>query len=167
LYHPEYPDVEVPGVVTVMVIPESDDVRPVPSDYTMQEVCAYLRERRLLTTEVIVAPPNYRHIKIETTIVARATYDSAQVQSNVETALITFLHPLRGGAEGQGWRIGEDVFYAEVFRVVLNTDGVQTIDDLRIIADGIYLDACESASLADDQLAYSDGHDVSVRSKGS
>jgi uncharacterized phage protein gp47/JayE len=164
LYHPQFPEAEVPGVVTVIVIPESDDPRPVPSDYTMQEVCAYLRERRLLTAEVIVAPPNYRHIKIETTVLAHATYDPARARANVDKALNRYLHPLWGGADEQGWPIGEDVLYSEVFRVVLNVEGVQTIDNLRIIADGFYLEACESASVANDQLVYSDGHDVSVRS---
>ena len=162
LYHPQFPGVQVPGVITVIVVPESDDPKPIPSEATMETVCAYLNQRRLLTTEVFVAPPKYRQILIEASIVAKPTANPAVVKTNIEDQLTTYLHPLTGGADGQGWLLGDDVLYSEVFRVVLGVEGVQRITDLRIVVDGERMGACENAAIDDDFLVFSDGHDISV-----
>jgi phage-related baseplate assembly protein len=162
LHHPEFPDVEVPGVVTVIVVPESKDPRPMPSESTLQTVCEYLSKRRLLTTELFVSPPRYKQVKIEATVLARPTADPALVKTEVEQALTKYLHPLEGGSDGQGWPLGEDVLYSEVFRLVLQVEGVRTIEDLRIIVDGERFDRCENAPVPDGFLVFSDGHDITV-----
>jgi hypothetical protein len=162
LRHPQFEGVEVPGVITVIVIPESQDARPMPSEGMMQTICAYLNERRLLTTEVFVAPPKYRQVRIETSLSITPVADAAQVQAQVEAALNSYLHPLTGGPDGQGWPLGGDVLYSEVFRVVLQVAGVQTIEDLRIILEGERFGRCENATIEDDYLVYSDGHDINV-----
>jgi hypothetical protein len=54
LYHPQFPGVEVPGVVTVIVVPEVDETvnwPPMHSESTLKAFCSYLNQRRLLTTE--------------------------------------------------------------------------------------------------------------------
>ena len=53
-----FPALPVPGVVTVIVVPNGadDDPSPLPSDGTLRTVCAYLNLRRLLTTELYVIP---------------------------------------------------------------------------------------------------------------
>ena len=38
LHHPDYPGTVVPGVVTVVVVPDSDDPRPQPSEGTLRTV---------------------------------------------------------------------------------------------------------------------------------
>lgn len=162
LHHPQFPGVKVPGAVTVIVVPESKDPRPVPSEGTMQTVCAYLNRRRLLTTEVFVAPPRYKQVRVEATVLARATADPAQVKSGIEGALTTYLHPLEGGADGQGWPLGGDVLYSEVFRIVLGVEGVQTVEDLRVVVDGERFGLCENAEIPDGFLVFSDGHEINV-----
>jgi hypothetical protein len=162
LYHPQFPEVDVPGAITVIIVPESEEPKPVPSESTMQTVCAYLNQHRLLTTEVFVASPNYKQVKIEATVFAQSTANPAVVKTNIEDALTKYLHPLTGGADGQGWRLGGDVLYSEVFRVVLNVAGVQTIEDLRIIVDGERKGRCEDVKIPDDFLIFSDGHEINV-----
>lgn len=162
LYHPQFPDVQVPGVITVIIVPESKDSKPLPSEGTLQTVCAYLNQRRLLTAEVFVAPPKYKQVKIEATVLVKPTANPAEVQIKIEAALNTYLHPLTGGADGQGWILGGDVIYSEVFRVVLQVDGVQIIEDLRIVVDSERIDPCQSASIPRDYLIFSDGHDINV-----
>jgi predicted phage baseplate assembly protein len=162
LYHPQFPDVQVPGTITVIVVPESDDPKPIPSEGTLQTVCAYLNQRRLLTAEVFVAPPRYKQVKVVASVLARSIANPAEVKTLIEQALTTYLHPLTGGADGQGWPLGGDVLYSEVFRQVLSVDGVQSIQDLRIIVDGEGQGRCEDAIIPDDFLVYSDGHDIQV-----
>lgn len=162
LYHPDFPDVQVPGAITVMIVPESDAPNPMPSEGTMQTVCAYLTERRLLTTELYIAPPKYRLVRVECTVTAQSTADMAQVKAGIETALGTYLHPLTGGADGQGWPLGGAVLYSELFRVVLQTEGVQLIQALRFTVDDASVAECRNAEIPTDYLVYSDGHDVTV-----
>jgi Baseplate J-like protein len=162
LYHPQFAGVEVPGVVTVMIVPDGDAPNPLPSESTLETVCAYLNARRLVTTEVYVAPPKYKQVKIEAALTATPVADPAAVQSKVEAALNRYLHPLTGGADGLGWPLGGDVLYSEIFRVVLQVEGVQTIDDLRINVEDERYGRCESVTIEDDYLVFSDGHDISV-----
>src|SRR5262249_31048434 len=45
LFHPRFPDVQVPGAVSVIVVPDSDDPAPTPSEGLLRTVCACLEER--------------------------------------------------------------------------------------------------------------------------
>ena len=162
LYHPQFPEIDVPGVVTVIVVPESQANPPIPSESTLKAVCAYLNQRRLLTTEVITAPPKYKQVAIEATVVVKAIADPAVVKVGVEDALNQYLDPLVGSANGQGWPLGSDVLFSEVFRVGLQVEGVDRIEDLRIIVDGERLGRCESAEIPKDFLVYAGEHEISV-----
>jgi predicted phage baseplate assembly protein len=64
LYDPRFPGTPVPGVVSVIVVPDSKTPNPMPSDGTLRTVCAYLDARRLLTTELYVLRPSYQLIEI-------------------------------------------------------------------------------------------------------
>ena len=166
LYHPQFPNTEVPGVVTVIVVPESQDKPPIPSESTLKAVCAYLNQRRLLTTELIVAPPQYKQVAISATVVANAIADPAAVKVGLENAWNQYLDPLVGGADDQGWPLGGDVLFSEVFRVGLQVEGVDRIEDLRIIVDGERLGRCESAEIPKDFLVYAGEHEINVTFTG-
>lgn len=162
LHHPQFPGVKVPGAITVVVIPESDNARPMPSEGTLETVCAYLNQRRLLTTEVFVAAPKYKQVKIEATVIAAPTADPATVKSSTEAALRKYLHPLTGGADEQGWELGQAVLYSEVFRVVLQVEGVQQVQDMRIVVEGQRFGRCDDAPIPPDHLVFSESHEVKV-----
>jgi Baseplate J-like protein len=167
LFHPQFPDTPVPGAITVIIIPDSKDPKPIPSEATMQAVCAYLNQHRLLTTEVFIAPPKYVQVRIEATVVARPTANPASVKTHIETVLNVYLHPLTGGEDGLGWPLGGEVIHSEIFRRVLAVEGVQRIDDLRIVVDGDRLSSCTSAQIPKGFLVFSDGHDIDVLTSNS
>jgi predicted phage baseplate assembly protein len=162
LHHPDHPDVQVPGAVTVIVVPASDAVRPMPSEATLRAVCAHLDRTRLLTTEVHVVAPSYRRVKVETDVLAEPEADVAEVKRAVESQLSRFLHPLRGGRDGMGWPFGGDVHFSEVYRQVLDVDGVLRIARLDLRLDGERQPDCTDLAIPDGVLVYSDGHDVTV-----
>ena len=67
LFNPDGPDPAAtwPGMVTVLVIPQSDPVHPnapVPDLLFLNAVCNWLDPRRLITTEVHVRGPQYQQI---------------------------------------------------------------------------------------------------------
>jgi len=162
LHHPGFPDVEVPGAITVIVIPDTAEPKPVPSESTMKTVCSYLDGKRLLTAEVFVAPPRYSLIRVAARIVARSTSNAARVKAETEAKLTRFLDPLVGSEDGQGWPLGGSVRASDLFRVVFEVDGVSTVEDLRIVIDGEEKGLGRDAAIARDHLVYSNGHDISV-----
>ena len=80
LFHPDFPGIKVPGVITVIVVPDGDDPAPTPSEGTLRTVCAYLDQRRLLTTELYVIKPSYQQVEIEAEVVADDNADLATVK---------------------------------------------------------------------------------------
>jgi hypothetical protein len=162
LHHPQFPGVEVPGVVTVVVIPDSQDPMPMPSEGTLRTVCAHLNQHRLLTSEVYVVPPKYKEITIDGRVSVRLEADLAQVRRQIDKRLLSYLHPLKGGIDGQGWEAGDNVPYLEVFRVIMEVEGVHRIEELRIVVDGKRLDITEDADIPDGYLIFSQKHDLDV-----
>src|SRR5262249_34341188 len=94
LAHPLFPGVEVPGAVTVIIVPDSEAPNPQPSDGLLRTVCAFLEPRRLLTTELFVVGPRYVSVAVEATVVARDDADPGRVRQDVEAALCAWLSPL-------------------------------------------------------------------------
>lgn len=162
LAHPDFPGVQVPGVITVVVVPRSDSPKPVPSEGTLRTVCAYLDQRRLLTSEVYVAPPTYQQVSITTDVIADDSADTAQVQRDIDAALLAYFHPLTGGEDGSGWPFGGAIAFSRVFHRVLSVAGVSTVARLVITVDGMDAPECRDVVLADGALAYSTSHQVSV-----
>jgi predicted phage baseplate assembly protein len=162
LRHPEFPGVQVPGCVTVVVVPRSDSPKPVPSDGTLRTVCAYLDQRRLLTSEVYVAAPAYQQVSITVSVVAADTADLAQVQRDVTAALLAYFHPLTGGDAGTGWPFGGTILFSRVFGQVLSVSGVASVGQLVITVGGVDQPECRDIPIDDGALLYSTQHQVSV-----
>ena len=162
LRHPDFPDVPVPGAVTVIVVPEGDAPNPLPTEGTLRTVCALLDQRRLLTTEVFVVAPTYRLVEIEVEVVADEDADRAQVQTAIEEALLGYFHPLTGGEEGTGWPFGRTIFYSQVSQRVFSVEGVDRVERLTIKLDNHAQPNCENVPIGADALLYSTAHAVNV-----
>ena len=162
LHHPSFPGVPIPGVVTVIVVPDTDAPNPMPTDGTLRTVCAYLDVRRLLTTEVYVTAPTYRRVEIRGDVVADNDADLGEVKEAIEQALLTYFHPLSGGEDGLGWPFGGDIYYSQVYQRVFTVPGVERIERLVILLDGDELPECRNVPIDGGALVYSTAHDVAV-----
>jgi len=162
LYHPDFPDVKVPGVISVVVVPDSNQPNPMPSDGTMRTVCAYLDERRLLTTEVYVIPPTYQKVSVSVEATANDNADLAEVQRGIDAALLGYFHPLTGGDDGLGWPFGGTIFYSRVFQKVFSVAGVDSVETLSITVDRDTAAPCKDVPIKAGSLVYSTEHQVSV-----
>jgi predicted phage baseplate assembly protein len=161
LSHPDFPGVKVPGVVSVIVVPDGTAPNPTPSEGTLRLVCACLDKARLITTELYVVPPTYRLVQVTTDVIANDRADLAEVKTNIQQALLNYFHPLKGGEDEQGWPFGGDIFYSRVYGRA-TVDGVQSIQRLVISLDGIEAPECRNVPLCDGELAYSLEHIVNV-----
>lgn len=162
LYHPSFPGVKVPGVVTVVVVPDSDEPAPVPTEATLRTVCAYLNLRRLLTTELYVVRPSYKEVSVRAEVVAKNSADLGEVKEAIEAKLLEYFHPLEGGEEGQGWPFGGNVFFSRVYQRVFSVPGVERISALVITVDGEEAPECRDVDVEDGILLFSTAHEIQV-----
>jgi predicted phage baseplate assembly protein len=138
LAHPELPDMEAEGVVTVLVIPRFDAAQPDaprPDRLFLDSVCAHLAPRRLLTTEVHVRGPVYVPIYVSVGIDVAPGHDVAPVREGVQQILRAFLSPLHGGYDGAGWPLQRGVEAPELTTVASRTPGLAKITGL-LLAEG-------------------------------
>ena len=162
LYHPHYPDIEVPGTVTVLIVPDAPGDAPTPSEALMQTVCAHLDARRLLTTELFVTAPPYVGVELRLDVVAEADADAAALTVAVEDAMRAYLHPLTGGRDGDGWPFGEPIRYGELYRRAL-LDGVERVPELVITLDSVEKPQCEDVPIPTGALIRVDAVAIAVR----
>jgi predicted phage baseplate assembly protein len=162
LAHPGFPGIKIPGVMTVIVVPDTDEAAPTPTEATLRTVCAYLNQRRLLTTELYVVRPTYREVSITAEVVAENSADLAQVKEEVDRALLDYFHPLKGGEDGHGWPFGGDIFFSRVYQRVFSVAGVERITRIVITVDGEESPECKDVQVEDGVLLFSTEHDVQV-----
>ncbi|MCR9140775.1 MAG: putative baseplate assembly protein [bacterium] len=125
-----------PGWVTVLIVPQSDDPRPVPSQELIRFVADYLRARSAshiagtLPSQVNVVPPGYLRVFAEVDVAYKNINEARIVQSRINETLTEFFNPLRGGPKGTGWDFGRNVYGTEVYQLVENVEGVDFVDSV-------------------------------------
>lgn len=162
LAHPSFPGIQVPGAVTLIIVPDSDDPAPLPSTGLLRTVCAYLNVRRLLTTELFVVPPTYQQVKVHAEVIAQNSADLAEVSNAIQAALLDYFHPLHGGEDGQGWPFGGTIFFSRVYQQILKISGVDHIEKILITVDGQQYPQCTDIQIKPAALLFSTEHEVLV-----
>lgn len=128
-----------PGVIRVLLVPSLDETARVPRpadlrvpDRVRREVEEYLDARRLLTSVLEVSEPDYVYVSTEIKLVADPRADADQVVQNVRTQMEDFLHPLRGGPNGDGWPFRRALTLADIYAQVQKAHGVAFLLDARV-----------------------------------
>jgi predicted phage baseplate assembly protein len=162
LFHPDFPGVKAPGVVTVIVVPDGDGPSPTPSEGTLRTVCAYLDQRRLLTTELYVIKPSYQRVEIQAEVIVNDNADLAEVKKSVEKTIKDYFHPLKGGEDGLGWPFGGTIYYSRVNQRIFSVAGVQSVKTLIITLDGEETQFCSDVAINEAGLLYSTDPQIDV-----
>jgi hypothetical protein len=129
-----------PGSVTVIVVPQSANPQPQPSFELRRQVHDYLAARMPATLgagRLAVIGPTYLAVGVFAAIVPRDLSDSSRVEALARDALQRFLHPLTGGADGNGWPFGRDVFLSDIAALLEGIDGVDFVGELELLRDDI------------------------------
>jgi predicted phage baseplate assembly protein len=141
LYNPDFPGMQVPGVVTVIIVPDVAVPAPMPSPGLLRTVCAYLDQRRLIATELYVIAPTYVPVSITLQVLAQPDADTGTVEQAVEAAITAFLGPLTGGLNGTGWTFGGTIYFVDILRTSLVTDVIR-VANVVITLNGTQAPAC-------------------------
>ena len=134
LFNPDQPAIQVPGAVTVMVIPEGSGA-PEPDLTFLDAVCNFLDPKRLVTTEVYVRGPAYVPFYCSLGIDVVAGQNIATVRQAVQTAIRNYLSPLTGGPSGSGWPLSKPVDQTGIMVQALLVSGVSDVGQI-LLWDG-------------------------------
>jgi predicted phage baseplate assembly protein len=129
---PDYPCLQAPGTVIVVIVPELPLGRPTPTAGLLQAVQQSLDRRRVIGTRLRVVAPQYLEVRVEAVVQSKAVSSVDRVQTDILQALNQFLDPLRGGT-GYGWAFGRDVYRSEILQVIDEVAGVDHVLSLRLI----------------------------------
>ena len=178
LYHPDYPGIDVPGCVTVIVVPDIDDRTraPEPSKTTLQLICAWLDEHRLITTELHVIGPTYRKLAVSFTAICSNDSDLASVAQTIDAALHGLYDPVRSenaedqgllgedepGVSDYGWAWGAPVYPAVAFGAAMNVTGIVRVTDFAMMLDGVPIDTLGEADIGPTELIWLPPDGVSI-----
>ncbi|MEO5817966.1 MAG: putative baseplate assembly protein [Gemmatimonadaceae bacterium] len=124
-----------PGWVTVKIVPQSADPRPMPSFELRQQVQRSLAQRApaAIAKHIAVIPPTYLAVGVQAVLAPSDPSNAGPVLASVTSALKSFLHPLTGGPEGEGWPFGRDVFISDVASMLESIDGVDYVETLTLL----------------------------------
>jgi len=126
----------VPGVVSVMVLPAKDTVEapnPRPDQPLIARVHEYLSARRPLATELYVIGCEYVSLGVSVGITVRVGYGEQQVGFDVRQAIRRYLWSLAPhGPQGEGWPLGRNVGDRELEVVAAQVKGVDTVSGVNL-----------------------------------
>lgn len=135
-FKPQQRLLDVPGVVSVMVLPALQGLEPPaprPDRYFLESVHTWLDARRPLGTELYVIGAEYVQIGVSVAVDIRAGFEREQTLLEVRQALRAWLWPLPpGGPVLSGWPLGAPLQSAELVVPVARVTGVAAVLDLRL-----------------------------------
>jgi len=127
------------GWVTLMIVPESEDPKPLPTQQLISSIESYLFERTstYLTTypsQINLIGPGYIRVGAKARVQFITISEAKTIEGRIIDNLKQFFHPLYGGPEEEGWDFGRNVYISEVYEVIENTEGVDHVDELSLAA---------------------------------
>lgn len=156
-----------PASVTVVVVPYSEAAKPVPGKGFLETVSSHLCKHRLITSNIHVIPPGYVKVSVQVVVLLKAGFNPNEMRSNIIEALRLFLHPLKGGGDGQGWPFGKTVFRSELFELIEKVPGVDCVAKIRARGEGDFQEDNDgNIFIQPYSLIYSGDHTVEFTTSG-
>lgn len=165
-YHPTFPAIQMPGSVTVVVVPEilPGNTRrlPEPSRGFLQNVYRHLKSRSLISTNLSVIGPDFIEVKVTAKIRIDPRMGAETVRVQALEALRKFLDPLTGGDDGKGWPFGRTVYGSEIFSVIEGVAGVICVDQVSLSGKSCDSSLRDRITLRKTGLVYSGEHEIAI-----
>jgi hypothetical protein len=130
----------LPGWVTVIIVPWTQEAQPQPSYELRLLVHDYLIARTPATVNpdhLAVVGPTYLSVGVAATVAPRLASEAGAVEERVRDALTAFLHPLTGGPAGNGWPFGQDVYLSDVAVALQQVAGVDYVQGLDLLLNDV------------------------------
>jgi predicted phage baseplate assembly protein len=152
------------GWTTVHIVPDSEDREPIPSLGLRRAVQRYLSDRADATLvdqeHIVIGPPTYVPVTVEATVFAKSLDLVANAEQNVKKNLETFLHPLKGGPDKQGWEFGRDLAASDLYALLEDIEEVDYVASLELFLGSS--PSGEQVEVEDDALIASGTHRITT-----
>jgi uncharacterized phage protein gp47/JayE len=162
------------GWVTVVIVPESPNSKPVPSNELKRRVTSYLKERCPAVVTLRVIPPYYIKVDVSAELVTASIDSIPVIEKEARNKISEFLHPLTGSVERNGWSFGCVLCKSDVYSILeqikdvdyVNKVLINLYDDSEVSAPAMKLgDASTMAKLPEYALPCSGEHEITVKWK--
>jgi predicted phage baseplate assembly protein len=127
----------LPGTVRVQLVPAMSAAdRPLSIEETevapriRDEVRAYLDERRLLGSELVLEGATYTWVSAIVRVRARPRASRTRISTRAAEAIYRFIHPTSGGPDYLGWPFGRELFAGEIYSILQSIDGVDFVEEV-------------------------------------
>jgi Baseplate J-like protein len=149
---------QVPGAVSVIIVPQTADAKPLPSAGLVALVEDRLRALATPTATISVVGPLYVRVDVSVEIALVSIEGASQVEDTVRDTLHTFLHPLTGGRDGAGWDFGRQPYLSDLYAVLSDVPGV---DHIRHVSTNLVEEPADAFATAR-FLVYSGQHQIAL-----
>jgi hypothetical protein len=127
--------------VTVIIVPESTEPRPMPTPQLRTRVEQYLRERSanvtVFPTHIQVTGPTYIEVNVTADLFPLTIDLAPSVETEALNQLAQFLHPLTGGYEGSGWEFGRLPCLSDFYALLEDITGVDHVENLSMTLQSV------------------------------
>jgi Baseplate J-like protein len=130
----------VPGWVTVLIVPDGTDARPVPSQLLIKVVKEALEKNSAnvvsFPQHIHVAGPDYTEVVVDAVVVPTSLEHAAAVERAVKEDLNRYIHPLTGGPCGTGWEFGREICLSDIVARIERIENVDHVERTSLRANG-------------------------------
>jgi hypothetical protein len=151
-----------PGKVSVIIVPRSTDVQPIPSLELLRRVQEYLAAHGPPTVDLSVVGPLYVRVDVTAEIALAALQGASLVEQTIYAELARFLHPLIGGLDGTGWSFGRAPHRSDVYALIEAVAGVDYVRTLKITEAVDEREDLDTIKKTGRYLVYSGHHDITL-----
>ena len=106
--------------------PERTEVTPRIRD----EVQAYLDDRRLLGSELVLENAAYTWVSAIARVRPKPRANRARLTARAAEAIYRYIHPTTGGPDYLGWPFGRELFTGEIYSILQAIDGVDFVEEV-------------------------------------
>lgn len=118
---------KIPGLVTAIIVPALPDPKPSPTEELIELVESFLKERTSNTGELKVTGPLYYRVDVKAELFTTDLGAVHEIENQVKAKIKEFLHPLKGGKDGNGWDFGQVPSESDFYSLFEKCDGVSYV----------------------------------------
>lgn len=128
------------GWVTVVMVPDSKEDKPLPSLELKRKVRRYLdalcANTLVSAQHIYTKGPSYTEIGVSADVFVVSIDVASETEREVRSKLKAFFHPLTGGPEEKGWDFGRDVSASDIYALLEDIEGVDHVENVRFKYNG-------------------------------
>lgn len=94
------------------------------------EVQAFLDDRRLLGSELVLENASYTWISVIARVRPQPRSNRARLTTRAAEAIYRYIHPTTGGPDLVGWPFGRELFAGEIYSILQGIDGVDFVEEV-------------------------------------